>query len=192
MPPAAALHDDAFDHDAALQACARGDQHALRSIYERESRYLLGVALRIVRDRAAAEDVLHDAFVTIWSRASSFDASRGAGRGWIYSIVRHAALNRVRDNARESVLDEPVAAHLDAQAALSVWQDSGDELVRQAALGRLGQCLDGLEPTRRACLLHAYVDGCTHSEIATRVQAPLGTVKAWIQRGLRALRECMQ
>ncbi|WP_120969634.1 sigma-70 family RNA polymerase sigma factor [Comamonas sp. lk] len=192
MPAAAALNDDAFDHDAALQACARGDSEALRRIYERESRYLLGVALRIVRDRATAEDVLHDAFVTIWSRASSFDAGRGAGRGWIYSLVRHAALNRVRDGARETVLDEPAAAYQDAQSALAAWQDSGDELARHAALGRLGHCLDGLEPARRACLLHAYVDGCTHSEIAARVQAPLGTVKAWIQRGLRALRECMQ
>ncbi|CAM4357333.1 sigma-70 family RNA polymerase sigma factor [Comamonas aquatilis] len=192
MPAAAAPNDDAFDHDAALQACARGDSEALRRIYERESRYLLGVALRIVRDRATAEDVLHDAFVTIWSRASSFDAGRGAGRGWIYSLVRHAALNRVRDGARETVLEEPAAAHQDAQSALAAWQDSGDELARHAALGRLGHCLDGLEPARRACLLHAYVDGCTHSEIAARVQAPLGTVKAWIQRGLRALRECMQ
>ncbi|UUE91989.1 sigma-70 family RNA polymerase sigma factor [Comamonas thiooxydans] len=192
MPPAAALQDDAFDHDAALQACARGDREALRSIYERETSYLLGVALRIVRDRATAEDVLHDAFVSIWERASSFDASRGAGRGWIYSIVRHAALNRVRGSARETMLEEPATAHLDAQAAFAAWQESGDELARQASLGRLGHCLDGLEPARRACLLHAYVDGCSHSEIAERVKAPLGTVKAWIQRGLRALRECMQ
>ena len=191
MPPAAS-NDHAFDHDAALQACAHGDRDALRRIYERESRYLLGVALRIVRDRAAAEDVLHDAFVSIWSRAASFDASRGAGRGWIYSVVRHAALNRMRDGARETVLDEAAAAHHDAQAALAAWHNGGDDLARQAALGRLGHCLEGLEPTRRACLLHAYVDGCSHSEIAARVQAPLGTVKAWIQRGLRALRECMQ
>ena len=186
------LNDDAFDHDAALMACAHGDRDALRRIYERESRYLLGVALRIVRDRAAAEDVLHDAFVSIWSRASSFVASRGAGRGWIYSVVRHAALNRVRDSAREATLDEPAAAHHDTQAALAAWNTSGDELARHAALGRLGHCLDGLEPTRRSCLLYAYIDGCTHGEIAQRVQAPLGTVKAWIQRGLRALRECMQ
>lgn len=191
MPPAD-FNDDAFDHDAALQACARGDRDALRRIYERESRYLLGVALRIVRDRAAAEDVLHDAFVAIWSRASGFDASRGAGRGWIYSVVRHAALNRMRDGARETVLDEPAAAQHEARAALAAWADEGDALARQATLGRLGHCLEGLEPARRACLLHAYVDGCTHSEIAARVQAPLGTVKAWIQRSLRALRECMQ
>lgn len=192
MPPAASVTDDNFDHALALAACARGDRHALQRIYEQESRYLLGVAMRIVRNRAAAEDVLHDAFVAIWSKAHSFDAARGAARGWIYSIVRHAALNRVRSSARESTLDEPTAAAYEASAAMAAWQEEGDALDRQAQLGRLGQCLEGLEPQRRECLLHAYVDGCSHSEIAARVQAPLGTVKAWIQRGLRALRECMQ
>jgi RNA polymerase sigma-70 factor (ECF subfamily) len=189
VPPAAALQDDA-DHDAALQACARGDREALRSIYERETRYLLccsqNSCLTALRQR-----MLHDAFVSIWERASSFDASRGAGRGWIYSIVRHAALNRVRDSARETMLDEPATAHLDAQAAFAAWQESGDELARQASLGRLGHCLDGLEPARRACLLHAYVDGCSHSDCRSGSK-PLGTVKARIQRGLRALVECMQ
>ena len=183
---------EAFDHDAALRACARGERAALQRIYAQEARYLLGVALRIVRDRALAEDVLHDAFVSIWSRASSFDGNRGSGRGWIYSVVRHAALNRVRDGSREASLDEPTIQGHDAQASLAAWRDSGNEWERQAALGRLGHCRERLEPERRACLLHAYVDGCSHSEIAARVQAPLGTVKAWIQRGLRALRECMQ
>lgn len=181
-----------LDHDAELQACARGEAAALQRIYEQESRYLLGVALRIVRDRATAEDVLHDAFVAIWSRAASFDASRGAGKGWIYTVVRHAALNRMRDSAREVVLDDAAAAARDEQNALEAWHGSGADLQHQAALGRLGPCLENLEPARRACLLHAYIDGCSHSEIAARVQAPLGTVKAWIQRGLRSLRECMQ
>ncbi|ARU05482.1 RNA polymerase subunit sigma [Comamonas serinivorans] len=192
MPPAATHTDEAFDHDAALHACARGDRNALRRIYEVEARFLLGVALRIVRDRAAAEDVLHDAFISIWSRSPSFDGRRGSGRGWIYSVVRYAALNRVRDGAHEVVQDESVREAHDAQAALVAWNERGSEWERQATLGRLGHCLEQLDPERRTCLLHAYLDGCSHSEIATRVQAPLGTVKAWIQRGLRALRECMQ
>lgn len=164
----------------------------MQRIYEHESRYLLGVALRIVRDRATAEDVLHDAFVAIWNRASSFDAHRGSGRGWIYTVVRHAALNHRRNTAHEVVLDAASAAAHEAQDALQAWQDQRHDVAHQAALGRLGPCLENLEPARRACLLHAYIDGCSHSEIAERVQAPLGTVKAWIQRGLRSLRECMQ
>lgn len=191
MPPAP-LSDNVFDHDAALLACARGDQRALHTIYERESSFLLGVAKRIVRDHATAEDVLHDAFVSIWQRAASFDASRGAGRGWIYSIVRHTALNRLRDSSHETTLDDTATAQYDAQTAMLAWQTQGDAWSRQADLGQLERCLDRLEPERRHCLLHAYVEGCSHSEIATRLKTPLGTVKAWIQRGLRSLRECMQ
>ena len=181
-----------MDHDSELQACARGDRSALQRIYVHESRYLLGVALRIVRNRATAEDVLHDAFIAIWKRAASFDPVRGAGRGWIYTIVRHAALNRQRDGAHEVRLDDATAAAHEAQAAVAAWHDSYQQQMAHADLGRLGPCLERLEPARRACLLHAYIDGCTHHEIAARVQAPLGTVKAWIQRGLRSLRECMQ
>lgn len=80
MPTLNPAADTALDHDAELQACARGDRVALQRIYESEARYLLGVALRIVRDRATAEDVLHDAFLAIWRGAASFDARRGAGR----------------------------------------------------------------------------------------------------------------
>ena len=92
---------DSFDYDAALHACALGDQQALHRIYQHDGRHLLGVALRIVRRRELAEDVLHDAFVSIWHRAASFDAGRGAGRGWVFSVVRHQALNALRSRERE-------------------------------------------------------------------------------------------
>ena len=189
-PPPTVPANDTFDHDAALLACARGDRLALQRIYERESRFLLGVALRIVRERQQAEDVLHDAFVSIWSRAASFDPARGEGRGWIYSVVRHAALNRVRAGAREVALDEEAAAAVDDQAALQAHRAS-DAFELHADLGRLQECLLRLEPARRECILYAYLEGCSHGEIAARLKTPLGTVKAWIQRGMGALRECM-
>ncbi|MCS4510260.1 sigma-70 family RNA polymerase sigma factor [Xylophilus ampelinus] len=182
--------NDIFDHDAALLACARGDRLALQGIYERESRFLMGVALRIVRERQQAEDVLHDAFVSIWSRAASFDPARGEGRGWIYSVVRHAALNRVRAGVREVALDEEAAAAVDDEAALQAHRAS-DAFELHADLGRLQACLLRLEPARRECILYAYLEGCSHGEIAARLSTPLGTVKAWIQRGMGALRECM-
>ena len=180
-----------FDYDAALLACARGDRDALQRIYQRDSRPLLGVALRIVRQRQQAEDVLHDAFVSIWQRAASFDPARGAGRGWIYSVVRHAALNTMRDGAREVSVDEDAVAAIDDQAALAAYAQAGDPFELRSDLGRLHQCLSALEPARRDCILYAYVEGCSHGEIAQRTDTPLGTVKAWIQRGMRTLRECM-
>ena len=180
-----------FDYDAALAACAQGQRQALAQIYSRESRYLLGVALRIVRQRQHAEDVLHDAFVAIWQRATTFDAARGAGRGWIYSVVRNTALNWVRNNARDVPVDEEAGAALEDEMALQHHASTRDAGETRVDLGRLDGCLEQLEPGRRECIVLAYVDGCSHGEIAERTQTPLGTVKAWINRGMRALRECM-
>lgn len=179
-----------FDHNAALAACARGDQTALRALYEREHRFLMGVALRIVRDRAAAEDVLHDAFMAIWNRASTFDPARGEGRGWMCSIVRHGALSAVRASARTVSVDEELLDDLqdaDPQAA----PDMLDAFSMRSTLGQLDRCLERLDVAKRNCVLLAYLDGCTHAEIAERLSAPLGSVKAWIRRGMASLKECL-
>lgn len=180
-----------FDHDAALAACARGDQGALRRLYEHEGRYLLGVALRIVRDRAAAEDVLHDAFMNIWNRADTFDPSRGAGRGWMYGIVRHRALDTVRAGARTVSADEDALDALQSGDDPAAAPGMEEAFAVRADLGRLDDCLAHLDTPKRNCVLYAYLDGCTHAEIAERLNAPLGSVKAWIRRGLASLRECM-
>jgi len=176
-----------FDYEAALHACARGDQGALRRIYDQEGRRLLGVALRIVRHRQAAEDVLHDAFLNIWTRAHSFDPARGAGRGWIYSIVRNGAISFARSSGREVAVEDEVLDSL----ALEPGPGLEEAFELREDLGRLRDCLVGLDASKRTSILYAYVDGCSHSEIAERLRSPLGTVKAWIQRGLKSLRECM-
>lgn len=178
-----------FDYEAALAACARGEQAALRRIYDQDGRKLLGVALRIVRHRQIAEDVLHDAFLNIWIRAASFDPSRGAGRGWIYSVVRNQALSLARSGEREVAVDEDELDRLGSAAGQQAGMD--DAFALRQDLGRLHDCLVGLDAAKRNSILYAYVDGCSHSEIAQRLESPLGTVKAWIKRGLSALRECM-
>ncbi|KAE9650616.1 sigma-70 family RNA polymerase sigma factor [Pseudomonas sp. PB105] len=170
-----------FDYEACLLACARGDQRALRRLYEQDSSHLLGVALRIVRDRALAEDIVHDAFIRIWRGAGSFDPSRGSARGWVFSVTRHLALNLVRNHYREVPLGDE---HEQVAAPTDTFEFS-------ARSGQIHICLEQLDPARRTCILHAYVDGYSHSEIASRLDTPLGTVKAWIKRSLAALRECM-
>ncbi|WP_455922467.1 sigma-70 family RNA polymerase sigma factor [Pseudomonas putida] len=176
------LPEPLFDYEACLASCSQGDRQALRDLYQQESARLLGVAQRIARDNALAEDILHDVFLQIWTRASSFDPARGSARGWIFSITRHLALNFVRNHGRE--------VHIDEQAETAMAEHS-DTFEYQARSGRVYTCLEQLAPARRNCILHAYVDGYSHSEIAQKVGAPLGTVKAWIKRSLAALRECM-
>ncbi|MGY4492316.1 sigma-70 family RNA polymerase sigma factor [Pseudomonas sp. TE3610] len=176
------LPEPLFDYEACLASCSQGDRQALRDLYQQESARLLGVAQRIARDNALAEDILHDVFLRIWTRASSFDPTRGSARGWIYSVTRHLALNLVRNHGRE--------VHIDEQAETATAEHL-DTFEYQARSGRIYTCLEHLDPARRNCILHAYVDGYSHSEIAQKVGAPLGTVKAWIKRSLAALRECM-
>ncbi|MCI3947612.1 RNA polymerase subunit sigma [Pseudomonas syringae] len=184
-------HESLFDYEATLQACARGEKQALQRLYQQESARLLGVVQRLVRDSALAEDIVHDAFLKIWTRADSFDASRGSARGWIFSVTRHLALNTLRNTAREVRIEDDGSEDHHAQATLEGWQETGDAFDWRVNPGRMTSCMEQLEPVRRNCIFHAYVDGYSHQEIAQKIGAPLGTVKAWIKRSLTALRECM-
>lgn len=174
------------DPTGTIAACARGDRDALGRLYESEAPMLLAVALRLVRRRELADEVLHDAFLDIWRGASSFDPARGPGRAWMIGIVRHRALKVLRHRSRDATLPTGLADAVpdetpDAHALLETAQDG-------AALHR---CLDRLEPERRRIILLAYMDGLSQSEIAARLGAPLGTVKAWTRRSLLALRDCL-
>lgn len=180
-----------FDYESALKACAMGDKQALRGIYTRECGRMLGVCLRIVRHRQIAEDVIHDAFLNIWTRAASFDGARGSALGWMYSIVRYQALNVVRDGRREILVEEEAFDPEEEDAAWRTTESMADAFELRADLGRLHDCLTRLDAAKRNSILFAYIDGYSHSEIAERLQAPLGTVKAWIKRGISSLRECM-
>jgi len=175
-----------FDFDRCLAACARGERHALQALYDHEGARLLGVARRIVRDTATAEDVVHDAFIRIWTRAASFDPARGSAQGWVYSITRHLALNAIRTGSRETQLDGPTID------ALAPWHEGAENGQLWSGSAKIYRCLEQLQPTPQRCILYAYVDGCSHAEIADLLGAPLGTVKAWIKRSLKALRECLE
>ncbi|UYV20309.1 sigma-70 family RNA polymerase sigma factor [Halomonas qaidamensis] len=180
-----------FDYADALARCARGEQVALQQLYRQEGARLLGVVMRIVKDRGMAEDIVHDACLNIWQRADSFDPKRGSARTWIFSIARHLALNAIRQCDREVRVDinDPgeLADDDTYQQSLSTTAEAFDWQTGQ----QMDECLQQLETERRNCVLHAYVDGLSHAEISAHTGAPLGTVKAWIKRSLLRLRECM-
>lgn len=173
-----------FDHDAALEACARGEQFALQAIYERESRWLLSVAMRIARNRELAHDVLQDAFVQIWQRAGTYQRALGSGRGWIYTIVRHRALDEARRAERETPMGDELTELIDSTATHT---DTGPDLDDAA----LQYCLSQLDDDKRQCVVDAYLEGYTHEQIAQRRNRPVGTIKSWVRRGLLALKECL-
>jgi RNA polymerase sigma-70 factor (ECF subfamily) len=169
-----------------LQACARGERNSLREIYERECGAMIGVAMRIVRRRELAEEIVHDVFVQIWRHAKSFDPALGSGRAWMFAIVRNRSISALRTASRElPTEDEELTAAVDRGAES---ENAFDKLADGSALKR---CLEHLEPRRRLGVLLAYVEGLSHGEIAARLGVPLGTAKSWLHRSLAQLRECL-
>lgn len=181
-----------LDFEAALAAVARGDRYALKAIYDAERSWLMGVALRVVRRRELAEEVLQDAFLQIWSRAATFDPASGSARGWIYTVVRHRALDLVRaaGNRPELVDAERFDALLADHAAWSAAETAAAQAAGPDA-HTIAQCLERLDEAKRHCVLLAFVEGYSHEEVAAQLRTPLGTVKSWIRRGLIALKECL-
>ena len=169
-----------------IEAVGRGSQVALKRLYELESRRLYGIALRIVQRPEVAADVMQEAFVQVWQNAAAFSADRGAGAAWLTGIVRFRAIDAVRKAGREILTDDPALG--DAALEPDVIEKI-DALAEAAALKR---CLKLLDDEQRRSIVLAFVDGLSHSEIAERLKAPLGSVKSWIRRGLLALRRCLQ
>lgn len=174
-----------FDYEAALEACARGERYALNALYQREARWLLGVAQRIVGDRDSAHDVLQDAFLQIWQRAASYQRALGSARGWVYTVVRHRALDVARRAGREIGMGDDIEAIADARQEIAPAEDAFPD---GSALDR---CLEKLDERKREAIVCAFVEGYTHDQIAAQLSTPVGTVKSWIRRGLLALRECL-
>jgi RNA polymerase sigma-70 factor (ECF subfamily) len=169
-----------------IEAVGRGSRVALKRLYELESRRLYGIALRIVRRPEIAADVLQDAFVQIWQNAAAFSTERGAGAAWLTGIVRFRALDAVRKLGREVLTDDP------ALGDDVLEPDVIEKIDAAAEAGALKRCFKLLDDEQRRCIVLAFVDGLSHSEIADRLTAPLGSVKSWIRRGLLTLRRCLQ
>lgn len=170
----------------ALRRCAAGERAALRAVYDAEAQRMMGVAMRLLRRRALAEEVVHDTFMQVWQRASTFDPSRGEARTWLYAILRHRALNILRTETRVDLVDDFEPLGLASQE-----EDAEAIVLRLSEASALRRCLERLDPTRKEAILLAYVHGLTHGELAGRLNVPLGTMKSWIRRSLLQLRECL-
>jgi RNA polymerase sigma-70 factor (ECF subfamily) len=166
---------------------ANGDRAALRELYDATSAKLFGVCLRILSDREESEDVLQEVYVTIWRRADRFDPARASVTTWISTIARNRAIDRLR--ARGPL------AKADPIEDFEIADDQPDAEMRLAAAGDVAQlrgCLGELDARTQAVIRTAFFEGVTYEALARRMDAPLGTVKSWIRRGLARLKGCLE
>ena len=177
---------------ALLARTALGDQRAFAELYALASAHLYAVAIRIMRDGAIAEEMLQEAFVSVWHHAGTYDAAKSQPLTWLTSIVRNRCLDRLR---RREVDTETLTPRDDDEAP--AWEPPSEgptpvELLLAAADARtLRGCLDGLEPGPRQAIALAFFRGLSHRELAAHLREPLGTVKSWVRRGLATLRRCL-
>jgi RNA polymerase sigma factor (sigma-70 family) len=166
---------------------AGGDREALRQLYDATSAKLFGVCLRILSDREESEDVLQDVYVTIWRRADRFDAARASVMTWLSTIARNRAIDRLRARGPMAYADQVDDLEI-ADGA-----DSAETLLSAADdRNRLHGCLSELDERTEKVIRTAFFEGVTYEALARRMDAPLGTVKSWIRRGLAKLKGCLE
>ena len=185
--------DDRDEVSQLLARVALRDARAFESVYRLTASRLMAVAQRVTQDRAMAEDVLQEVFVSIWNR--SLDAAPGQLRtlAWLCVVTRNRAIDLLRKRKPE----EPLHWHDEdgEERTHDVKSEGGtplEHLLADADDKQLTHCMGTLEPEPKQALLLAFYDGLTHMEIAQRMARPLGTVKAWTRRSLMRLKGCME
>ncbi len=172
-----------------LSQIAEGSETAFDELYQQTSAKLYGVALRIVRSKELAEDVVQDAYIKIWSRAGDYDPALAAPLTWMAAIVRNRALDELRRRAArptaggdESELENLPSENDHPLAGLELEDD----------VKKLFRCLDGLEPEKKQIVQLAYLTGMSREELAQRFSRPEGTIKTWLHRSLAQLKGCLE
>lgn len=170
-----------------LKAVANGDRLAFEQLYRLTSPHLFAIALRMLRQRSWAEEVMHDCFITVWNSATSFNSTLSSPMTWMTHIVRNRCIDWLRsgyvrqlNSEEEYVEDRFISA--DAEPS----NEHDDERVE-----RLHHCLKHLSNEQRQSISLAYYRGMSHTDIADWLHQPVGSVKSWIRRGMEHLRECV-
>jgi RNA polymerase sigma-70 factor (ECF subfamily) len=165
---------------AVLSAIRSGDENGMAALYDRYSAVVYSVALRVLGDTGAAEDVLQDVFVQLWRNPGRFDSSRGSLGSWLAVIARHRAIDGLRKRRPETDI---------ADVVVSVEPDLTGGAERARAMEKVRGTLGSMPSAQRQALEMAYFEGLSHSEISAKTGEPLGTIKTRIRSGLLALRK---
>jgi len=173
------------DADLARRLKAR-EPHAMSDLYDRYGRLTFSLIYRIVRNTAAAEDLVQETFLRVWNRAQSFDPQRGSLGPWILTVARNRAIDYLRS------IDGRMSAsslELDRMENPVLFSDLEDSALSMDRTRRLKSAFEKLSPNQRMVIELAYFEGLSQTEMAERMKQPLGTVKTWVRSALKALRE---
>lgn len=169
-----------------LTRVAAQDRAAFGALYSAAAAKLMGVLIRILGDRAEAEDALQEVFTRVWLRAGRFDATRGQGMTWLIALARNHAIDRLR--ARPPRFEDSDEMETVADTA----PRAETQLVAKGEARRVAECFDRLEPDRAAAVRGAYLQGLSYGDLAARHAVPLNTMRTWLRRGLLNLRDCLE
>jgi RNA polymerase sigma-70 factor, ECF subfamily len=176
--------------DAALvKRFLQRDVSAFEELYERHSRMVYGLVLRIVHQASTAEEVVQDIFLQLWRNASQYDISRGPFLPWLLTLARNRALDQLRLKSERQRRREEQTEELPPVVTAPDFEHSLDAKRRAT---RVRELIASLQPQQKRAIELAYFEGLSHSEIAAKLQEPLGTVKSWIRNGLLKLKEGLQ
>ncbi|WP_299613304.1 sigma-70 family RNA polymerase sigma factor [uncultured Tateyamaria sp.] len=172
--------------DGLIARVALSDRPAFDQLYTMTSSRLFAVAMRIMKNRAEAEDVLQDAYVRIWQRAGSYRPGEGRSMSWLIAITRNLAIDRMR------IRTAPVAPIEMAQDVPDDGPTPETALVHRQNRAKIDACLEELEAQRAEAVRAAYLEGWSYQELADRFDTPLNTIRTWLRRSLMRLRDCLE
>ena len=171
---------------ALLSQVGLGNRSDFGKLYDLTAAKLFGVCLRILRDRAEAEDALQEVFIKIWHNAARFQQAQASPMSWLIAIARNQAIDKLRARRAPAVeLDQAYEVQDDAPGPEA-------SLMAVDEKSKIDHCLDQLPKDRAAAVRAAYVEGFSYLELATRFQLPLNTLRTWLRRSLLSLRECLE
>ena len=179
---------------ALLAKVALGDQAAFAELYRQSSSHLYGVAVRILREGGTAEEVLQEAYVSIWHHAGSYEAVKSQPLTWLTAIVRNRCLDQLRRRELDTVTITGVGEEGDEGREFDL--PSGDPspvemLLAGAEAQSVRDCVEVLDAGPKQAIALAFYQGLSHAELAAHLRQPLGTVKSWVRRGLERLKSCL-
>jgi RNA polymerase sigma-70 factor (ECF subfamily) len=178
--------DGHADVDVLVSRVARADASAFEALYDELSSSVFGLARRVVRDPARAEDITQEVFLEVWRKAARFDSTLGKAKTWVMTIAHRRAVDAVRRNESQKRQDEKTAPEQVSH------DEPADSLIAAEEHGAVRECLETLTDLQLEAVRLAYFNGYTYSEVATLLDKPLPTIKTRMRDGLIRLRDCLE